>query len=124
MHRRPILSYIKCMMISVCHTHRIWSSINGSKNGEDEIEYDPSPGRPYISKEDENIEIVGNLIGQDHRLSNSAVNETVGVDKESVRQILQEYFNMRDVFSKFHTSGQDPHTRIKRLVNEHLFLRF
>lgn len=70
------------------------------KEGREDIEDDPRPGRPSTSKTDENIEKIGKVIREDRRLSIRAVAETVGIDKESVRQILHDNFNMRKVCSK------------------------
>ncbi|KAJ8949186.1 hypothetical protein NQ318_021679 [Aromia moschata] len=51
------------------------------KEGRETTEDDPRPGRPSTSKTDENI-------------------EKIGIDKECVRQILHESFNMRKVCAK------------------------
>lgn len=79
---------------------RVFEWCKRFKEGREEIEDDPRPGRPSTSKTDENIEKIGKVIRQDRRLSIRAVAETVGIDKESVRQILHENFNMRKVCSK------------------------
>ncbi|KAJ8942115.1 hypothetical protein NQ318_000710 [Aromia moschata] len=56
-----------------------------------------SPGRPSKSKADENIEKSGKLIREDRHLSIRGLAEITGIDKECVRQILHESFNMRKV---------------------------
>ncbi|KAJ8938134.1 hypothetical protein NQ318_004704 [Aromia moschata] len=48
---------------------------------------DPRPGRPSMSKTDENIEKIGKLIREDHRLSIREIAGITGIDKECVRQI-------------------------------------
>lgn len=79
---------------------RVFEWYKRFKEGREDVEDDPRPGRPSTSKTDENIEKIGKVIRQDHRLSIRAVAETEGIDKESVRQILHENFNMRKVRSK------------------------
>ncbi|KAJ8956944.1 hypothetical protein NQ318_014363 [Aromia moschata] len=61
---------------------------------------DQRHGRPSTSKTDENIEKIGKLIREDHRLSIRGLAEISGIDKECVRQILHESFNMRKVCAK------------------------
>lgn len=70
------------------------------KEGREDVEDDPRPGRPSTSKTDDNIEKIGSLIRQDRRLSIRAIAEMIGIDKESVRQVLHEHFNMKKVCSK------------------------
>ncbi|KAJ8962851.1 hypothetical protein NQ318_001251 [Aromia moschata] len=70
------------------------------KEGRELTEGDPRPGRPSTSKTDENIEKIGELIREDRRLSNRGLSEITGIDKECVRQILHESFNMRKVYAK------------------------
>jgi len=52
------------------------------------------------------VEKVANLIRSDYRLSIRAVAETVGIDKECVRQILRDNLNMRKVCAKILTIEQ------------------
>ncbi|KAJ8945322.1 hypothetical protein NQ318_009717 [Aromia moschata] len=63
-------------------------------------EDDPRPGRPSTSKADENFERIGKLIREDLRLSIRGLAEITGTDKECVRQILHESFNMRKYCGK------------------------
>ena len=56
--------------------------------------------RVALPKTDDNIETIGNLIRSDRRLSIRAIGETVGIDKECVRQILHNNFNMKKVCAK------------------------
>ncbi|KAJ8954951.1 hypothetical protein NQ318_000381 [Aromia moschata] len=70
------------------------------KEGRETTKDDPSPGRPSASKTDENIEKIGKLIREDRRLSIRGLAEITGIDKECVRQILHESFNMRKVCAK------------------------
>ena len=70
------------------------------KEGRGEIGDDQRPGRPSTSKTDANIEKVGEIVIQNRRLSIRAVAELINIDKETVRQILQNNFNMKKVCSK------------------------
>ncbi|KAJ8941345.1 hypothetical protein NQ318_004789 [Aromia moschata] len=70
------------------------------KEGRETTEDDPRPGRPSTSKTDENIETIGKLIREDRRLSTRELAEITGIDKECVRQILHESFNMRKFCAK------------------------
>ena len=70
------------------------------KNGREEIDDHPRPGRPCSSKTGANIEKVDKIIRENHRLSIRVVSEFTGIDKESVRQILYESINMNKVCSK------------------------
>ncbi|KAJ8960500.1 hypothetical protein NQ318_013784 [Aromia moschata] len=63
-------------------------------------EDDPRPGRRSTSKTDESIENIGKLIREDRRLSIRGLAEITGIDKECVRQVLHESFNMRKVCAK------------------------
>ncbi|KAJ8959239.1 hypothetical protein NQ318_022502 [Aromia moschata] len=84
------------------------------KEGRETTEDDPRPGRPSTSKTDENIEKTGKLIREDRRLSIQGLAGIPGIDKECVRQILHESFNM-------HKNGaKTPHSRAKGIKNEHL----
>ena len=70
------------------------------KKGREEIGDDQRPGRPSTSKTDANIEKVGEIVRQNRRLSIRAVAELINIDKETVRQILHNNFNMKKVCSK------------------------
>ncbi|KAJ8955118.1 hypothetical protein NQ318_009011 [Aromia moschata] len=58
------------------------------------------PGQPSTSKTDGNIEKIGKLIREGHRQNIQGLAEITGIDKECVRQILHESFNMRNVCAK------------------------
>ncbi|EGI60514.1 FLJ37770-like protein, partial [Acromyrmex echinatior] len=66
---------------------RVFEWFKRFQDGREDVEDDSRPGRPSTSKTDDNIEI-GNLVRSDRRLSIRAIGETVGIDKECVRQIL------------------------------------
>jgi len=70
------------------------------KEGREEIGHDQRHGRPSTPKTDANIEKVGEIVRQNRRLSILAVAELNNTDKETVRQILRNNFNMKKVCSK------------------------
>ena len=70
------------------------------KEGREQIGDDRRPGRPSTSKTDANIEKVGQIVRQNQRLSIRAVVEFISIDKETVRKILHNNFNMKEVCSK------------------------
>lgn len=79
---------------------RVFEWFKRFQDGREDVEDDARPGRPSTSKTDENIEKIGNLIRSDRRLTVRAIAETVGIDKECVRQILHNNFNMKKVCAK------------------------
>ncbi|KAJ8934151.1 hypothetical protein NQ318_012847 [Aromia moschata] len=80
--------------------------------GRETTEGDPHPS---TSKTDENI---GKLIREDRRLSIRGLAEISGTDKNCVRQILHESFNMRKVCAKTVPKTLTPEQ--KGIKNEHL----
>ena len=79
---------------------RVFEWFKRFQEGQEDVQDDSRPDRSSTSKTDGNIEKIGNLIRSDRRLSIRAIAETVGIDKESVRQILHNNFNMRKVCAK------------------------
>ncbi|KAJ8949172.1 hypothetical protein NQ318_021663 [Aromia moschata] len=67
------------------------------KEGRQTTEDDMRPGWPSTSKTDEKIENIGKLIRENRRLNIRGLVEITGIDKECIRQILHESFNMRKV---------------------------
>ncbi|KAJ8946569.1 hypothetical protein NQ318_008299 [Aromia moschata] len=88
------------------------------KEGCETTESDPRPGRPSTSKPVENIEKIGELIREDRRLSIRGLAEITGIDKECVRKIFHESFDIRKVCAK--NGAKTPHSRVKEVKNEHL----
>jgi len=64
------------------------------KEGREEIGDDQRPSRPSTSKTDANIEKVIEIVRQNCCLCIQAVAEFIDIDKETVRQILHNNFNM------------------------------
>ncbi|KAJ8947924.1 hypothetical protein NQ318_005152 [Aromia moschata] len=73
-------------------------------------EDDPRPGLSSMSKTDENIEKIGKLIREDRRLSIRGLAEMTGIDKECVRQILHESFNMFNIKK----GAKTPHSKLAK----------
>ncbi|KAJ8951899.1 hypothetical protein NQ318_019877 [Aromia moschata] len=89
---------------------RVFEWFKRFKEGRETTEDDPRPGRLSTSKTDENIGKIGKSIREDSRLSIRGLAEITGIDKECVRQILHESFNIRKVCAKM---------RPKFLTSEH-----
>jgi len=70
------------------------------REGREEIGDNQCPGHPSTTKMDANIEKVGEIVRQNHRLSIQAVAELINGDKETVRQILHNNFNTKKVCLK------------------------
>jgi len=70
------------------------------EEGREEIGDDQRSGRPSTSKTEASIEKVGEIIRQNRPLSIRTVAELINIDKETVRQILLNNFNIKKVCSK------------------------
>ena len=81
------------------------------KEGREEIRDDQCPGHPSTSKTEANIEKVSEIVQQNRRLSIRAVFELINIDKETVRQILHNNFNIKK--SVFKDGAETPHSRTK-----------
>lgn len=57
-----------------------------------------SAGHPSTPKTDTNIKKIGKIVRKNRCLSIRAVAELINIDKETVRQILYNNFNMKKVF--------------------------
>ena len=75
------------------------SGLKGLKGEGKRSESISAPVVPAHQK-DANIEKVGEIVGQNRRLSIWAVAEWINIDKETVRQILLNNFNMKKMCSK------------------------
>ncbi|KAJ8950454.1 hypothetical protein NQ318_010332 [Aromia moschata] len=86
--------------MNVYPAHKFLNGLNGLKRDMKRPKTDPLSGRPSTSKKDGNIKIIGKLNHEDRRLSIRGLAEITGIEKECVRQILHESFNMRKVCAK------------------------
>ncbi|KAJ8945765.1 hypothetical protein NQ318_022863 [Aromia moschata] len=66
-------------------------------------------------KRTKTLKKIGKLIREDHRLSIRRLAEITGIDKECVRQILHESFNMRKVCAQMVTKLLTPEQKESRL---------
>ena len=58
--------------------------------GEEDVEDKPRSGRPSSSKTDENVEAVRQAVQGDRRLTVRMIAEQVGIDRQTVWQIINE----------------------------------
>ncbi|KAG5316744.1 GVQW3 protein, partial [Acromyrmex insinuator] len=65
---------------------RVFEWFKRFQDGREDVGDDSRPGRPSMSKTDDNIETIGNLVRSDRRLSIRAIGETVGIDKECAKR--------------------------------------
>ena len=68
--------------------------------GEEDVENKPRSGRPSSSKTDENVEAVRQAVRGDRRLSVRMIAEQVGIDRQTVWQIITEELRMRKICAK------------------------
>jgi len=86
-----------------CHGHK---SLNGTnkrvKNGREKVEDDPKSGQPSISKTDDKIGRVKQLVQNDCRLTVWVIGEELGLNRESVQKILVDDLRMQKVTMHLH----------------------
>ena len=101
-------SLLKKVYGDECLSHtQVFEWFKRFKKGREEIGDDQRSSHPSTSKTDTNIEKVGEIVRQNHRLSIPAVAEFINIDKETVQQILHNNFNMKKVFED---GAKTPHT--------------
>jgi len=64
------------------------------KEGRENVEDDPRPGRPISLTNDQNVEVVPAVMVKDHQLSVSMIAEEMGLDKSAVHRILTDHLHM------------------------------
>ena len=62
------------------------------KEGRENVEDDPHSGRPILSTNDQNVEVVRAVMAKDRRLSVRMIAEEMGLDKSAVHGILTDHF--------------------------------
>ncbi|KAJ8961478.1 hypothetical protein NQ318_014726 [Aromia moschata] len=98
-----------------CLSHtQVFEWFKRFKEGRETTEDEPRHRRTSMSKTDENI---GKLIREDHRLSIREFAEITEIDKECVRQILHESFNMRKVCAEMVSKLLTPEQKDSRMNN-------
>ena len=70
------------------------------KSGLEEVEDDPSSGRPSITKTDKNIVRVMQMVRSDRRLTIRMIADNLDLNRESVRNILLHDLGIRKVCAK------------------------
>ncbi|KAJ8942211.1 hypothetical protein NQ318_021099 [Aromia moschata] len=93
--------------------HTFLNGLNGLKRDVKRPKTIRTPNGPQRQKRTKTlVEKIGKLIRDDRRLSIRGLAQITGIDKECVRHILHESFNMRKIL----------HSRAKGIKNEHFFL--
>jgi len=64
------------------------------KEGRENVEDDPRFGRPILSTNDQNVEMVRAVMAKDCRLSVRMIAEETGLDKNAVHSILTYHLHM------------------------------
>ena len=64
------------------------------KEGRENVEDDPSSGRPISSTNDQNVEVVRAVMAKDSRLSVRMIAEETGLNKNAVHRILTQHVHM------------------------------
>ncbi|KAJ8948148.1 hypothetical protein NQ318_009235 [Aromia moschata] len=104
MEQRVNLKFLVKLGKTLTETYAMLKEMYGNDNVYPDVlndgQDDPRPGRPSTSKTDGNIGKRGKLIREDRRLSIQGLAEITEIDKECVRQLLHESFNMRKVCAK------------------------
>lgn len=69
-------------------------------SGRETVEDDPKSGRPSLTRTDDNIDRVNELVRSDRRMTVRMMAEELGLNRESIRTILVEDLEMRKVCAK------------------------
>jgi len=78
----------------VCKWHK------AVKEGRENVVDNPRSGRPILSTNDKNVEVVQAVMAKDHRLSVRMIAEETGLDKNAVHRILTDHLHMRKICAK------------------------
>ena len=81
----------------------------------EDVEDDPKSGRPCTSTTNANIENVRQLVCSDRRLTIRAIANEVGMDKETVRTILEDTLGTRKVCAKMEPRLLTEKQKVQRL---------
>jgi transposase len=68
--------------------------------GRENVEDEPRSGRPILSTNDQNVEVVRAVMAKDRRLSVRMIAEETGLDKNAVHRILTNVLHMRKICAK------------------------
>ena len=70
------------------------------KEGRENVEDEPRPGRPISSTNDKNVEVVRAVVAKDRQLSVRMAADETGLDKNAVHRILTDHSHMRKICAK------------------------
>ena len=70
------------------------------KEGQENVEVDPRFGRPVLSTDDQNVEVVWTVMAKDCRLSVRMIAEETGLDKNAIHTVLTDHLHMRKICAK------------------------
>ena len=70
------------------------------KKGWEDVQDDPRNGQPKTHRTDTNVDRVWNLVGSDWRLDVRAIARKLNMNRETVRQIVEEDLGMRKISAK------------------------
>ena len=75
-------------------------------DGREDIEEDPRSGRPTESRIDNNVEMISQLLLQNHHVSLRMLADEVNIGKDTVRKTVVEDLRKWKIFSHFDTTRQ------------------
>jgi len=70
------------------------------KEGRENVEDGPHSGKPILSTNDQNVEVVRAVMAKDRRFSVKMIAEEMGLDKNAVHKILTDRLQMRKICAK------------------------
>jgi len=85
------------------------------KEGRENVEDDPRSGRPVLSTNDQNVEVVRAVIAKDRRLSVRMISEETGLDKDAIHRILTDHLHMRKICAKLVPKNLSVEQKVSRL---------
>ena len=78
----------------------VYKWVKRFSEGRESVTDEESSGRPATSRNEENIAKVRQIVHTNRRLTVSRISEQVNIDRETVRKILTEDLDMRNVCAK------------------------
>jgi hypothetical protein len=73
------------------------------KEGRENVEDYPCSGRPVLSTNDQNVEVLRAVMVKDHQLSARMIEEERGLDENAVHRILTDHLHMRKICVRLKT---------------------
>jgi len=78
----------------------VYKWVKRFSEGKESVTEEERSGRPATSRTEENIAKVRQILRENRQLTVSSIAEQVNIDRETVRKILTEDFDMRKVSAK------------------------